>query len=426
MAATGLGLDWALPETVMDDLHRRAFTADAQGPERALTGSLLRATVGSLEDMLRLVGSTEAPPDRDIPSRVTGPRLSSAEATGTGDDTPWGAALDVLQAALPVEGQVTGPSAIRSVTARTATRLGAVQEALAQGLRGPALSRRVAQLETDTPADTLDPNGESAALIRQAFGEDIGRLGRSALEVPGGRLVMPFLTPQGPPGPWWGPESPTLSRAAAPSWRWGGEGGAGSEPGPGAPALEQKRTAPWSAWPEADGPPTGHGMSRPRRWSPRRARACALPGHDRRQAGHVSPRARHGGQLVGMLASYAEASGAPARTGPRRTSSRPPRARHGADRRPRGRGPPGDAGDRRPVRCDRRARGSRLPAQCPRRRRRGRRGALVGRALLTTSRPKSPRRSPARAPRTSRSSRIMRSVSAKACRPIAIRSTARP
>ena len=257
MAATGLGLDWALPETVMDDLHRRAFTADAQGPERALTGSLLRATVGSLEDMLRLVGSTEAPPDRDIPSRVTGPRLSSAEATGTGDDTPWGAALDVLQAALPVEGQVTGPSAIRSVSAHgyAPRRRPGGAGAGAPG-SGPLTAGRRARdrharrhPRSQRRVGRADPAG-----LRRGHRPPWAQCPRGAWRP--ARDALP--DPAGPAWPVVGPGEPDVVTHGTRRWRFGSRA-APATTGPRRGWPSGKRSAPWwrGTWRKARSPAPG-------------------------------------------------------------------------------------------------------------------------------------------------------------------------
>jgi hypothetical protein len=218
-AATGLGVDWTMPEPYRDRVLERLYTADQEGLYRTETAATLRAIVGAMEDSVRLlaIGRAATEDEEEGPEVALGGRRPEPPM-GLGFDptTTLGQSVDVLIGTMPSAQAVTSSGLYRGVAYRMDLRRLAFQEALAEGLRGPALEARVAALET-TPSQSQAARTVDVQTLRTA-NEELGpegrRIARYAAEVPGGRLVGPYLRMPMETPHWFGPEAPVLSAAS--------------------------------------------------------------------------------------------------------------------------------------------------------------------------------------------------------------------
>jgi hypothetical protein len=306
--ATGLGGTWDMPEAyqqrVIDQLYRR----DQEGLTRVDVAGQIRSLVGAWEDALRLgsLGETDEAP-------IAGPggrRPETAALAGYQPGTALGDAVGVLVGTLPPVGAVTQDGIYRGIAYRMDLKREAYLRAVGEGLSGAALEARVQALEAQPTGEQIGRTQalQTLDLLNQEAMPGPARTGallQYAAEVPGGRLVAPYLRAQPVTAPrYFGPQATALNLASVQETRNWQTPGRARNAAIARDALA-RAVAGTIAWQVADGRLTGPGFDpgpEARRVTPDRPPYTVRIGEEDvpypTEPGTV-------GELVGLIATHA-------------------------------------------------------------------------------------------------------------------------
>jgi hypothetical protein len=208
MGATGLGVDFDLAPISMQAIREQLFLRDADGQERQDVARHLRATVGAFEDSIRLLATSGPVAERSVPL--------AADHAGFDVNTVLGRAVDVFGEGRQPDPALTSSGLYRAIAYRMELGAAAERQARAEGLQGAALDARVGALEADPTPAMIAETGTGTTL--RTLNTDLSpagpRLLRWAAEIPGGRLMLPFLATRPVEPTWFGPAAPTLNEVA--------------------------------------------------------------------------------------------------------------------------------------------------------------------------------------------------------------------
>lgn len=244
MSGTGLMTLWEIPERYSAEIVHQMFGGGPNGVQRGEAAAAVRGLAEGLSDGIRLAGKTMrgqmeglSPAEVKLLSqtKVELPRLG-AETYGFDPETVMGKALDVLGGvervtSLPTHLLAIEDAFFKGINFRMEIKALAQREAMAEGLRGPRLAERVAQLEAEPPTSLVSA-AVDAALLR-TLNADLGPAGQAfmrwANEIPGGRVVLPFIRTPTNIMKWFGQRAPVLNMLSAQNWKDITAGGAARE-----------------------------------------------------------------------------------------------------------------------------------------------------------------------------------------------------
>lgn len=230
---TGLSTLWELPERYTAEFVNRLFTRDPDGIQRGETAAMVRNVVSALEDGMRFANKAWETGQEPLgPERVE-TRSVTAEHYGFDPDSLVGRTLDTLGAGLrakgtPLRGMLAEDAFFKGVNYRMEISAQALRQGLQEGKQGAALERRVTEL-MNQPTVELTSRAQDAAALR-TMNAELGPAGQAfmqwANQIPGGRVVLPFIRTPTNMLKWTGERTPGLSLIWADNMRAIREGGA--------------------------------------------------------------------------------------------------------------------------------------------------------------------------------------------------------
>lgn len=226
-----------VPERFTGEIVHRLFSSNPDGIQRGETAALLRGLMeGVYGDGIRFAGRAMRGEDpfggKGAVER--GPRIK-AEEYGWDPNTVPGRAVDVLGATmdnLPAFWALRVEDAyFKGINFQMEIKALAVREARARGFAGAELAAEIAKLEKK-PTMVMIEQAIDAANLR-TLNQELGPAGQAfqkwVNEVPGGRVVFPFVRTPTNALKWFGQRAPILAQLSAQNWADMKAGGAARE-----------------------------------------------------------------------------------------------------------------------------------------------------------------------------------------------------
>lgn len=265
LTGTGLSTAWEIPERYTAEMVNRIFRQDPAGVQRGETASMLRSMIGALEDGIRLANQTWETGQASFETGQVETHQVRARDYGFDPESRFGRALDVLGASLrskaaPTRALLTEDAFYKGINYRMELSALALREGMLEGLEGPALERRVAALEA-RPTPEMIAAAQDAATLR-TLNKELGPAGQAfmmwANQIPGGRVVLPFIRTPTNIAKWTAQRTPALNLLSQQNWRDIQAGGAARDKAVARMALGSAVGAVL-AWQVAQGTITGGG-----------------------------------------------------------------------------------------------------------------------------------------------------------------------
>ena len=316
VTGTGLVTLWDLPETAMAGLIHSVFFSGSEGVSRLEAGAKVRGLMEGLGDAFRLAGKTLKTGEDvfGIGKVEITPALSSA-AFGWDAATMPGRTLDVLGGAvrMPTRALKAEDAFFKGLNYDMELKALATREAAAEGLTGKALTARVTELEIH-PTPEMQAGAIDAALVR-TLNADLGPAGQAfmtwANQIPGGRVILPFIRTPTNSAKWFGQRAPVLNLLSTQNWADITAGGAARDKALARIALGNA-TAAVIAYEVAQGNITGGGSQDKNLRRLQRDPAVGIRPPYSIKVGdtwYSYNRVDPVGNLVGVVADFAELSG---------------------------------------------------------------------------------------------------------------------
>ena len=316
LTGTGLVTLWDLPETATAAIIHDLFFRGSEGVSRLEAAAKVRALGEGLGDAFRLAGRTfKTGEDVFGIGKVEIPPALSSAAFGWNPATVPGRTLDVIGGAvrMPTRALKAEDAFFKGLNYDMEIRALATREGVAEGLSGKALTRRVTELEVH-PTPEMQAAAIEAALIR-TLNADLGPAGQAfmnwANQIPGGRVILPFIRTPTNSAKWFGQRAPVLNLLSQQNWADIAAGGAAREKALARIALGSA-TGAVIAYEVAQGNITGGGSTDKNIRRLQRDPAVGIrPPYSIKvgETWYTYSRVDPVGNLIGVVADFAELSG---------------------------------------------------------------------------------------------------------------------